>query len=92
VLAAMQSAASVVVISALLPQLWLNERTKSSGGWSPITAGLAVAGNGVRVFTTLQLTGDTLLLVGFVAGLVVNAALLLQILAYGDDRLAKLDS
>jgi len=88
----MQSAASVVVISALLPQLWLNERTKSSGGWSPITAGLAVAGNGVRVFTTLQLTGDKLLLAGFVAGLVVNAALLLQILAYGDGRLSKLDS
>lgn len=82
-LATLQSAASVVVTGALLPQLWLNERNKSSGGWSPITAGLAVAGNGVRVFTTLQLTQDGLLLCGFLAGLVVNLVLLGQVLYYG---------
>ena len=85
-LATLQSAASVVVTGALLPQLWLNQRNRSSGGWSPISAGLAVAGNGVRVFTTLQLTQDGLLLCGFVAGLLVNVVLLAQILWFGPPK------
>ena len=83
-LSALQLVATVSVTGALLPQLALNARRRSSGGWSPLTAGLSTAGNALRVFTTLQLTHDALLLAGFVAGLVVNAALLTQILVYGD--------
>jgi hypothetical protein len=84
-LSALQLAATVSVTGALLPQLWLNARRRSSGGWSPLTASLSTAGNALRVFTTLQLTRDALLLAGFVAGFAVNAALLAQILMYGDE-------
>lgn len=84
VLNSLQICASVAGTSALLPQLWLNATRRSSGGWSPLTAGLSSAGNAVRVFTTVQLTGDPLMLATYLAGLTVNAILLAQILMYGD--------
>jgi hypothetical protein len=85
-LSALQLVATVSVTGALLPQLWLNARRRSSGGWSPVTAGLSAAGNALRVFTTLQLTRDALLLAGFLAGFTVNAVLLAQIYLYGDGK------
>jgi mannose-P-dolichol utilization defect protein 1 len=84
-LSTLQLAATVSVTGALVPQLLLNARRRSGGGWSPLTAGLSAAGNAVRVFTTVQLTRDPLLLGGFLAGFAVNAALLAQIFIYGDD-------
>jgi|APGre2960657444_1045066.scaffolds.fasta_scaffold00534_3 mannose-P-dolichol utilization defect protein 1 len=83
-LALLQLLSSVVVTSALLPQLLLNARRRSSGGWSPLTAGLSACGNALRVFTTLQLTHDALLLAGYMAGFAVNAALLAQIVVFGE--------
>ena len=38
----------------------------------------------MRVFTTVQLTGDPLMLATYLAGLTVNAILLVQCLFYGD--------
>jgi len=84
-LSTLQLAATISVTGALIPQLLLNARRRSSGGWSPLTAGLSAAGNAVRIFTTLQLTQDPLLLGGFVAGFAVNAALLAQIYLYPDE-------
>ena len=84
-LSTLQLAATISVTGALIPQLLLNARRRSSGGWSPLTAGLSAAGNAVRIFTTLQLTQDPLLLGGFVAGFAVNAALLAQIYVYPDE-------
>ena len=87
-LSALQLTATISVTGALIPQLLLNARRRSSGGWSPLTAGLSAAGNAVRIFTTLQLTQDPLLLGGFVAGFAVNAALLAQIYVYPDEPAA----
>ena len=81
-LACLQVAATVGITGALLPQLWMNAQRRSGGGWSPITAGLSAAGNAVRCWTTMQLTGDGILLAGFAAGFLVNAALLAQILLW----------
>ena len=53
-----------------------------TGQYSPVTAGLSVLGNSIRIFTTLTLTKDPLLLLGFVLGFCLNAALLGQILFY----------
>ena len=89
-LSALQLTATVSVTGALIPQLLLNARRRSSGGWSPLTAGLSAAGNALRIFTTLQLTQDPLLLGGFVAGFAVNAALLAQIFVYGEGDAAEL--
>lgn len=81
-LTAVQAAAAVSVNGALIPQLVSNVRRRSSGGWSVITAALSTAGNGARVFTSVQLTSDWLLVAGFCAGFALNAAMLSTTLLY----------
>lgn len=58
-----QVISSAIGVGALVPQILLNYRQGSSGNWSGITAGASTAGNGLRVFTTIQLTGDPVLIV-----------------------------
>lgn len=82
-LAVLQGSATVLLTGALVPQILRNWRQKNSGQWSLFTAGLSVAGNAIRVFTTLQLTRDPLLLSGFVFGLTLNSILFAQIILYG---------
>ena len=80
---AVQVASTTTGVGALIPQILLNLKQGNSGEWSPLTAGLSTAGNAVRVFTTVQLTQDPLLLAGFSLGFLVNGALFAQILYYG---------
>jgi hypothetical protein len=63
---------SYTVHAALTSQIILNFRRKSSGEFSPITAILAAAGNALRVFTTLVVTHDGLLLAGYLVAALVN--------------------
>jgi len=79
-LAAVQAVSTATMTVALVPQIAKNHRSGSSGGWSPVSAGLSTAGNAIRVFTTVQLTKDALLLAGFTAGFLLNAALFAQTL------------
>lgn len=81
-LAVIQAAATASMTIALLPQIGKNFRRKSSGGWSRTSALLSTVGNAIRVFTTLTLTGDRLLLVGFSCGLLLNGVLLAQTLVW----------
>lgn len=80
-LKAVQAVCSATLALAVLPQLALTSRTGMCG-YSRITALLGVGGNAVRVFTTLQLTKDALVLVGFLGGMVLNLMLLAQTFAY----------
>jgi len=75
---AVQAAASATMTVALVPQVVKNFAARSSGGWSRTSALLSTGGNAVRVFTTLQLTKDPILLGQFVAGTVLNGLLLAQ--------------
>lgn len=77
-----QAASTATMAVALLPQIAKNLKGRTSGGWSPISAGLSTAGNAIRVFTTMQLTHDMLLLAGFSAGFLLNAILFAQTLAW----------
>lgn len=81
-LSAMQIAATGVLTGAIIPQIVLNFQQKGTGEWSLITAVLSTAGNGLRVFTTVQLTMDPILLTGYILGFIVNATLLGQIIYY----------
>ena len=79
-----QAGSTLLNTGALLPQIALNARRRSAGDYSPITAGLACAGCLIRLFTTTQLAdGDTLLLAGFGSALLLNGALLAQVLWLG---------
>lgn len=69
---------------SLLPQFWQNYARRSSGDYSPVTAGLATTGCVVRIFTTLTLNdGDPVLMLTFVSATLLNGALLGQIIYYG---------
>ena len=65
---------------ARIPQIFLNFRRGSSGELSGASTGLSVAGNLARVFTTIALVGDPLILVTAASQLVLNSMLLYQIM------------
>ena len=77
----LQWIAILVCNYAQIPQILLTYRTKKAS-WSPITAIMSMVGNTVRVFTTLQLTGDKLVLSGNLMGLLCNLTLLTQCWLY----------
>ena len=81
---AMQLTSTALSLGAILPQIALNFRRRSSGEYSPITAAMACVGNLLRVWTTVQLVGHDWLLLGcFTTGVAVQGALLAQITLYG---------
>ena len=84
-LSAVQVVALIVCNYACIPQIMLTFRTKQAS-WSPITAIMSMVGNIVRVFTTIQLTGDKLVLGGNLVGLVNNLTLLAQCLIYREKK------
>ena len=75
----LQAISAMMLSLAIVPQLALNFRTGTCG-WSMYSAMLSTMGNGIRVFTTLQVTKDRLVLVGFIGGLTLNLILLAQTL------------
>ena len=79
-----QLISAAINTGALVPQFWHNYSTQSKGDYSPLTAGLAMVGCGIRLFTTMTLNdSDPVLLITFWLALIVNAALLCQIVYYG---------
>jgi len=81
VLQALQLAAILICNYANIPQIMITFKSKSAS-WSPITAAMSMAGNAIRIFTTLQLTQDLLVLSGNLLGFITNAILLGQVIAY----------
>jgi len=79
----MQALATAVYSWALIPQIVGNFAAKTSGGWSPITAFLSMAGNAARIVTTLNVAkGEKMLLVQFLSGMLLNCVLLVQSLVW----------
>ena len=75
--------ASSVLLLALggrMPQILLNLRRGNSGELSIFSTGLSVAGNVARIFTTLTLVGDPIILAAASSQLVLNSILLFQTL------------
>lgn len=64
------------------PQIVANQRSGTTGQLSVVTAFLNFAGSLARVFTTLQEVNDTLVLVGFLLGVTLNAIILAQIIVF----------
>lgn len=66
---------------ANIPQILLTFKLKKSS-WSPISASLSVIGCLIRIFTSIQLTKDPILIGGYTLGLLTNSLLLCQIFLY----------
>jgi len=81
-LAAVQASASFVMIAALIPQIVKNFAHASGGGWSPASALMSTAGNLIRIFTTITLTRDRVLLTQFLSGFLLNGLLLITTLIF----------
>ncbi len=74
----------VLNTSALLPQIKQNFERQSSGDYSTITALVAMAICGTRLYTTMELAnGDPLLLLNYGVLFLLNLGLLAQVLYYG---------
>jgi mannose-P-dolichol utilization defect 1 len=63
--------------SSLMPQILMNFRNRSFS-YSVITATIGAFGNSIRIFTTMQLVKDPLVLSGYIIGLLSNLILLFQ--------------
>mmetsp|Transcript_25659 Transcript_25659/g.36196 ORF Transcript_25659/g.36196 Transcript_25659/m.36196 type:complete len:328 (-) Transcript_25659:73-1056(-) len=84
VLALGQLGSTALNAGALLPQFMLNAKLRSAGDYSPVTAFIGAAGCAARLYTTMELAdGDMYLLISFGFTLMLNTAMLLQILWYG---------
>ena len=79
---AAQTVATTLTTVSLLPQVLSNFKAHTSGGWSPISAFLSTGGNAVRIFTTLTVTKDPLLLISFMIGTTLNSILFFQTMAF----------
>ncbi|GLI63895.1 hypothetical protein VaNZ11_007016, partial [Volvox africanus] len=71
-----------LVIFSRFPQVVKNFTARSTGTLSGITAAINVLGCVVRIFTTLQAGGGPAMLRSYTVSLIINATLLLQIIAY----------
>jgi mannose-P-dolichol utilization defect protein 1 len=70
----------ITSLGVKLPQIYLNWTRGSSGVLSRLTCLLNVLGNGARVYTTIVITADLLLLISVSSQLILNSILLLQTL------------
>ena len=73
--------ALIMALGGRVPQIILNYKRGNSGELSGASTALSVAGNLARVFTTLTLVNDPLILATAASQLVLNSILLSQILA-----------
>jgi mannose-P-dolichol utilization defect protein 1 len=81
ILNALQIASTILSNYANIPQIWLTFQTQKAS-WSAITASLTFLACVTRIFTTLQLTRDNIVLGGYVLGMITNGILLAQIFTY----------
>lgn len=80
-----QIAAMLLCNYANIPQIIVTFQRKKAS-WSGITAFLSAAGCAVRIFTTMQLTQDMLVLSGYILGFITNGILLAQVLLYRNNK------
>jgi mannose-P-dolichol utilization defect 1 len=71
---------ALLALGGRLPQILLNLRRGNSGELSVTSTALSVAGNVARVFTTLTLVGDPIILMTALSQLALNGILLGQTL------------
>jgi hypothetical protein len=70
--------AFLLAFGGRLPQILLNIRRGDSGELSMTSTALSVAGNAARIFTTLALVGDRIILATALSQLMLNSTLLYQ--------------
>ncbi|CAB3398322.1 unnamed protein product [Caenorhabditis bovis] len=91
-LIALQGATIPIVIVSKTLQCWQNYNAQSTGQLSLISVFLQFAGTVARVFTSVQDTGDQLLIVSFASAAILNGLIFAQFFIYwnnSDETLKK---
>ncbi|XP_055345994.1 mannose-P-dolichol utilization defect 1 protein-like [Paramacrobiotus metropolitanus] len=78
----MQSFQIVLVLMSKLLQIVENQKNKSTGQLSAVTVFLLFAGSVARVFTSIQETGDVLVILSYIVSSLANAVLCGQIVYF----------
>lgn len=71
-----------IVVSGKLVQAWTNLKNGHTGQLSAITLFMLFAGSAARIFTSIQETGDTVVILTYIASTFANAVLAIQMLYY----------
>ncbi|OQV15314.1 Mannose-P-dolichol utilization defect 1 protein-like protein [Hypsibius exemplaris] len=82
VLKIMQASQMVVVLMSKLIQIVENKKNNSTGQLSALTVGLLFAGSVARIFTSVQETGDALVVLTYIVSSLANGILCAQIIYY----------
>jgi len=85
----MQAAVMPLVVTARMLQALTNYRNHSTGQLSLITVLMLFLGSLARIFTSLQETGDTMIILTFIVSSFCNAVLLAQLAYYWKSPLLK---
>lgn len=91
VLKIVQSCNIPILLTGKLSQAWTNYKNGSTGQLSAATVFLLFAGSLARIFTSIQETGDKMMVITFCASSFANGVIVSQILYYwnkGDDKAA----
>ncbi|KAK9135874.1 hypothetical protein Syun_015204 [Stephania yunnanensis] len=67
---------------ARVPQIWENYKNKSTGELSFLTCFMNFGGSIARVFTSIQESTPTSMILGSVLGILTNGTILSQIILY----------
>ncbi|XP_057711450.1 mannose-P-dolichol utilization defect 1 protein-like [Corythoichthys intestinalis] len=81
-LAAMQASNMPAIIISRVIQAAVNLRNGHTGQLSALTVTILFAGSLARIFTSVQETGDTLLVVTYVVSVIANGVIVAQVLYY----------
>ncbi|XP_017038591.1 mannose-P-dolichol utilization defect 1 protein homolog [Drosophila kikkawai] len=79
-----QSCNIPILLVGKLSQAYTNFQAGSTGQLSAATVIMMFAGSVARIFTSIQETGDTMIIVTFVASTFANAVILAQLIYYWD--------
>lgn len=71
-----------ILLVGKLSQAWANFRNGSTGQLSAVTCFMLFFGSLARIFTSIQETGDTMMIVTFCVSTCANAVIVLQLLYY----------
>lgn len=89
VLVTVQSLNIPILLVGKFSQAWTNFRNGSTGQLSAVTVCLLFAGSLARIFTSMQETGDRMMIITFCASSFANGVILAQLLYYWNKGAAK---
>ncbi|KAL8600688.1 hypothetical protein ACOMHN_006754 [Nucella lapillus] len=89
VLSTLQASNAVIILGSKVIQAYANFSNKSTGQLSAVTVYLMFLGAVARIFTSIQETGDSLVILTFVVSSLCNGLLALQIVLYWNPPKAK---